>query len=700
MAIATLSIDLEAKLAKLEEGMGRAARVTEQNAQQIQRSFDGLKNAGALLGGVLTGAFAAFSVGQLVSFVRRTEDGVDALNDLKDATGSSIENLSALEDVAARGGTSFDTMSTALLKFNKVLTEAKPDNEVGRVIKSIGLDAEALRAVDPAEALRQVSVALSNFSDDGGKARAVQELFGKSTKDVAKFLKDLADQGELVAKVTTAQAEETKKFNDQLDSLSKNSTDAARSIVGNFLPALNSVLASYIKLGGLKGTILAVFGQDDLSQSENQAKAAAAAVSLASDRLASLSEEFSRDPGNKALGVIVERQRAKVDALRASAALASDALKGLINKDDPQVLDGGTNLFAGSKPKLVVPEKADKAAKEKKDSVSEAIRQLAQYVEQLDKQIDKEEELTEVQKALNALNKAGKEGEIPQVRELVLNLAKKKDALEAEAEIVKELARFEKERADAQRAQDNDIDAFSGRSLDQKKRELGERLETRLQAGEVFSPEELERIVNGIAGISTQLQTTGSDIEEFTKNAAANIEDTLGASINDALRGNFKNIGDLWKNMLINMASQALSANLTKALLGTASKDGIAGGLVGSFLSFLKSEKGNAFGSTGVIPFANGGVFDSPQLFKFANGSGFSDGVLGEAGPEAVMPLKRGSDGKLGISSSGGGGTVVNFIGDTVVGHNVSHGEVQEAVRAGNARTEQRIRRLMKNGNI
>jgi phage-related minor tail protein len=48
----------------------------------------------------------------------------------------------------------------------------------------------------------------------------------------------------------------------------------------------------------------------------------------------------------------------------------------------------------------------------------------------------------------------------------------------------------------------------------------------------------------------------------------------------------------------------------------------------------------------------SGGVYDKPTLFAFANGAG----VFGEAGPEAIMPLRRGPDGKLGVASSSGGG--------------------------------------------
>jgi hypothetical protein len=63
---------------------------------------------------------------------------------------------------------------------------------------------------------------------------------------------------------------------------------------------------------------------------------------------------------------------------------------------------------------------------------------------------------------------------------------------------------------------------------------------------------------------------------------------------------------------------------------------------------------GNVYASNGVVPFANGGMFtnsivSSPTLFQFANGGIPRMGLMGEAGPEAIMPLKRGADGKLGV---------------------------------------------------
>ena len=57
--------------------------------------------------------------------------------------------------------------------------------------------------------------------------------------------------------------------------------------------------------------------------------------------------------------------------------------------------------------------------------------------------------------------------------------------------------------------------------------------------------------------------------------------------------------------------------------------------------------------ANGIAKFASGGIVSSPTLFKFADGGTTRTGLMGEAGPEAIMPLKRGSDGSLGVQASG-----------------------------------------------
>ncbi|MBQ6780281.1 MAG: phage tail length tape measure family protein [Treponema sp.] len=88
--------------------------------------------------------------------------------------------------------------------------------------------------------------------------------------------------------------------------------------------------------------------------------------------------------------------------------------------------------------------------------------------------------------------------------------------------------------------------------------------------------------------------------------------------------------------------------------------------IISGFVSGKKeSEKENAlggvYGADDYRAFAKGGTFtnqivSSPTFFRFAKGSGFGTGLMGEAGPEAVMPLTRGADGSLGVDASGIGG--------------------------------------------
>jgi phage-related minor tail protein len=59
----------------------------------------------------------------------------------------------------------------------------------------------------------------------------------------------------------------------------------------------------------------------------------------------------------------------------------------------------------------------------------------------------------------------------------------------------------------------------------------------------------------------------------------------------------------------------------------------------------------NGGGGIPISGFAKGGVFDGPIMFPMRDGMG----MLGEAGPEAIMPLARGSDGALGVRVNGGG---------------------------------------------
>lgn len=97
--------------------------------------------------------------------------------------------------------------------------------------------------------------------------------------------------------------------------------------------------------------------------------------------------------------------------------------------------------------------------------------------------------------------------------------------------------------------------------------------------------------------------------------------------------------------------AQGFEASLSSVLNNIASQL-LSTGLDALFGAIWPNAKGNAFSGGRVTAFANGGVVASPTLFPMRGGTG----LMGEAGPEAILPLSRSSDGRLGVQLQSGGG--------------------------------------------
>lgn len=238
MPLAQLTIDLVAKVATFENDLKRVATAAEEQSGRMARALDLAKTGFAGLAG-------AISVGAITTFVRTTNDAVDALNDVSDATGASIESISALEGVARRTGANLDLVGGVLVKFNQALADTNPNSPAAQALQAIGLSAEELRRIDPAQALQRTAQALQAFADDGNKARVVQELFGRSVREAAPFLKDLAEAGELVATVTAEQAAEADKFNKELFRFQTLVDDLNRGAVSRFVQSINEAADAF-----------------------------------------------------------------------------------------------------------------------------------------------------------------------------------------------------------------------------------------------------------------------------------------------------------------------------------------------------------------------------------------------------------------------------------------------------------------------
>ena len=139
---------------------------------------------------------------------------------------------------------------------------------------------------------------------------------------------------------------------------------------------------------------------------------------------------------------------------------------------------------------------------------------------------------------------------------------------------------------------------------------------------------------------SDSIKTVQESMADVVVNGIKGMEDALVKFVETG-KLNFR---DLARSIISQMARIAIQATITKPLTNFFS------GL------FTKSANGNAFVDGQVQKYAYGGIVNKPTLFPMANGMG----LMGEAGAEAILPLRRGSNGKLGVESSGGGSTIIN----------------------------------------
>lgn len=182
--------------------------------------------------------------------------------------------------------------------------------------------------------------------------------------------------------------------------------------------------------------------------------------------------------------------------------------------------------------------------------------------------------------------------------------------------------------------------------------------------------------LRGIQDFADQIGTMGEKAFATWNKALQGTEDAL---VDFAMTGklSFKSLTNSIISDLVRIAiQQAIMKPLTSFLGGMFANGGaFSGGHV------LANATGNAFSGGQVTAFANGGVVSRPTLFPMARGMG----LMGEAGPEAVMPLRRMGNGRLGVEARGGGGSNVTVNvdasgGTSVQGDQGKSGELGKAI--------------------
>jgi lambda family phage tail tape measure protein len=201
--------------------------------------------------------------------------------------------------------------------------------------------------------------------------------------------------------------------------------------------------------------------------------------------------------------------------------------------------------------------------------------------------------------------------------------------------------------------------AKRGAAEDAKAAALGDKgtIRDRLQIEANKVKKELEALTDPVNAITKAAEGIGN---AFATSFKGVISGSMTAK--EALANFFTSLADMFLDMAAQIIAKMITMAILNAVLGVLPGGGGSGGgaVTGDFMNtaalsgFTPAANGATF-ANGIATFARGGVVSSPTMFKFADGGAMRTGLMGEAGPEAIMPLQRGADGKLGVLASGGG---------------------------------------------
>lgn len=183
---------------------------------------------------------------------------------------------------------------------------------------------------------------------------------------------------------------------------------------------------------------------------------------------------------------------------------------------------------------------------------------------------------------------------------------------------------------------------------------------------------QIEDVQDQIAALEATLTGTSSVVGAFEGELSRLRESAvytgrevgaLSSGIGRGLRGAFD--GLVFDGMKLSDALKGVAKTMIDTVYSIAMKPiqnaaggAIAQGLAGLLGGIMPFASGGAFAQGRVMPFAKGGVVSSPTNFPMRGATG----LMGEAGPEAIMPLTRGADGRLGVQASGGSARPVTVV--------------------------------------
>jgi len=633
----------------------------------VQRGLNGMQNSTSALTRALPALGAAFSAASFASFVKSSIDAADEMGKLSQRVGVSVESLSALKYAGDLSDVSLDSLSTSIKKLSVNMADtARGTGEAKDAFGALGINVKDstgnLKSAD--QVLLEVADKFSGLEDGAGKTALAVKIFGRAGSDLipllnqgSKGLGQMRGEAEKLGLIMSADlAKASEEFNDNLTRLQATSSSVGIAFARDLLPSLNdtanemlrlqkegkgllALLRGFAGLGKLPFDFLipdndfTVSGQvKDLREELQRLEDVQAGRRgrLSTDGLLPSGEE-----GRKRIQVIknqIENLEKYKDKLRAPAVVQEPKAAAPILDDDSAI----------------------KAAKSKAEKIARERQKILE-----DSQKATELFIKDQQDAINQLNS---------------------DIFKDQQDESAKISGLKKEYIDL-------IDPV------EKYRVKLDEIDKLEQAGALSAEQANAARFKINDAIDAQLGF--NEVAKETSDIARDIGLTFSSAFEDAIVGG-KDVRSVVKALADDLLKLTIRKSLTEPLFEAAqaafefARAGSGGGGGGGgFLGGLLGLAGSFFGgggfpsastyslstsqafNAGLIGLTNGGVFNgaaglsahsgsvvsSPTLFKFASGSG----LMGEAGPEAILPLKRGAGGKLGVRlDAGGGGMTVN----------------------------------------
>ena len=708
MSAGSIVVDLLLKTGSFSTDAQRSAKDLEKLKKQAHETGAALGNA---LKDLAAAAGVTLTFAGIGALVKGAIDAADHLNDLSKKTGIAVETLGGIGFAAGLAGGDLNSVAAAAGKLNKSLAEAAAGNKdaaeafnvLGIAVKDTG---GATRKTD--EVLADIADRFAEYEDGPEKAALALKIFGKAGADIipllddgGRALRENIEYYQRFAGVTADVAAQADQFNDTMAKSSLIAGAFGRQLAADLLPALQAVADEFLA---------AKEGSDAFKTASSGLRTIFETLVILASDVAFVFGGIGRELGAIAAqaGALLRRDFAGFTAISDAVKADGERARAELDKFQARVLQATEAPTGSFRPSQNYGDRlapGKRAAPRLSGGGDAKVSEAQRYLEALQKQLEKTQELSVVEQTLTDIQKNRIDGLTPKIKEQILATAAlvdvgkhQQDQLKAEKQQFDDFVEFRKKQADAlaestkrlteeNQALADEIAIISGgeparRAIEAARASsaiaIKEEARALAQLQGAKQPE-LDALDKEIALLRVRQSLLGGrnvadDLAVDAKQRLAlfaEVGDTIASGFEDAivagkgLRGVLDGIG---KDLL----RMAVRENFTKPFAEFLSgAGGGGGGLIGSLFKMfggagssgagissadaafaLGSANGNAFDGGRVLAFAKGGILDGPTYFGMAGGR---VGVGGEAGTEAILPLKRGSDGKLGVASTGGG---------------------------------------------